>query len=66
MILGGDLNTPSHLDWGKNTKKIHHNLVVPWYSTKVLADIGLVDTYRTLNPNPITHPGITWHTKGEN
>lgn len=66
MILGGDLNTPSHLDWGKDTKKIHNNLVVPWYSTKVLADIGRVDTYRTLNPNPITHPGITWHTKGEN
>ncbi|MGE8293157.1 MAG: endonuclease/exonuclease/phosphatase family protein [Sphingobacterium sp.] len=66
MILGGDLNTPSHLDWGKSTRKMHNNLVVPWYSTKVLADIGLLDTYRTLNPNPVTHPGITWHTKGEN
>jgi len=66
MILGGDLNTPSHLDWGMNTKKMHNNLVVPWYSTKVLEDIGLVDTYRTLNSNPIKHPGITWHTKGEN
>lgn len=66
MILGGDLNTPSHLDWTAKTRKIHNNLVVPWYSTKVLQDIGLVDTYRTLNPNPITHPGITWHTKGEN
>jgi endonuclease/exonuclease/phosphatase family metal-dependent hydrolase len=66
MILGGDLNTPSHLDWGMSTKKMHNNLVVPWYSTKVLEEIGLVDTYRTLNSNPITHPGITWHTKGEN
>lgn len=65
MILGGDLNTPSHLDWDAKTKKIHNNLVVPWYSTKVLEDIGLVDTYRKLNPNPIKHPGITWHTKGE-
>ena len=66
MILGGDLNTPSHLDWTAKTRKIHNNLVVPWYSTKVLADIGLIDTYRTLNPNSNTHPGITWHTKGEN
>ncbi|WP_316817621.1 endonuclease/exonuclease/phosphatase family protein [Pedobacter nyackensis] len=66
MILGGDLNTPSHLDWTAKTRKNHNNLVVPWYSTKVLQDIGLVDTYRTLNPNAITHPGITWHTKGEN
>lgn len=65
MIFGGDLNTPSHLDWGIQTKKKHNDLVVPWYSTKVLEDIGLIDTYRTLNPNPITNPGITWHTKGE-
>lgn len=65
MILGGDLNTPSHLDWAKNTKKIHNNLVVPWYATKVLEEIGLVDTYRTLNPDPNVSPGITWHTKGE-
>lgn len=66
MIFGGDMNSPSHLDWGENTKSIHNDLVVPWYSTKVLEDIGLIDSYRTLNPNPITHPGITWNTKGKN
>lgn len=66
MIIGGDFNAPSHLDWGVETKEIHNGLVVPWYSTKVLENIGLVDTYRTLNPSPISHPGITWHTKGEN
>ncbi|MBJ6369169.1 endonuclease/exonuclease/phosphatase family protein [Snuella sedimenti] len=65
MIFGGDLNTPSHLDWGENTKSLHNGLVVPWYATKVLEDMGLVDTYRTLNPDPITHPGITWDTKGK-
>src|SRR5882672_2369330 len=36
MILGGDFNTPSHLDWGQDTKKLHHGLAVPWYATKVL------------------------------
>ena len=65
MIFGGDMNTPSHLDWGEETKELHNGLVVPWYSTKVLEDIGLIDTYRELNPNLITHPGITWHTKGK-
>ena len=64
MIFGGDMNTPSHLDWGEETRQIHNGLVVPWYSTKVLEDLGLIDTYRTLNPDPITHPGITWDTKG--
>ncbi|QOD60491.1 endonuclease/exonuclease/phosphatase family protein [Polaribacter haliotis] len=66
MIFGGDLNTPSHLDWGAETKAIHNGLIVPWYATKILEDIGLIDTYRKLNPNPVTHPGITWHTKGIN
>ncbi len=66
MVFGGDLNTPSHLDWGEATKHAHNGLVVPWYSTKVLEDLGLIDTYRTLWPNPNTHPGITWHTKGKN
>lgn len=63
MIFGGDMNTPSHLDWGEETKKIHNNLMVPWYATKVLDEIGLVDSYRETNPDPISHPGITWDTK---
>ena len=64
MIFGGDMNTPSHLDWGEETAAIHNNLMVPWYATKVLAEIGLVDSYREVNPNPLTHPGITWDAKG--
>ncbi|MGS2763986.1 endonuclease/exonuclease/phosphatase family protein [Sinomicrobium sp. M5D2P9] len=63
MIFGGDLNTPSHLDWGEETKETHNNLIVPWYATKILEELGLIDTYRTLNPNPINDPGITWNTK---
>lgn len=65
MIFGGDMNSLSHLDWGEQTKDIHNGLVVPWYSTKVLEDIGLIDSYRVLNPNPIQHPGITWYSRGE-
>lgn len=65
LIIGGDFNTPSHLDWGEDTKQIHEGLVVPWYATKVLEDLGLTDTYRTLNPDVLTHPGITWSTKGK-
>ncbi|WP_242204523.1 endonuclease/exonuclease/phosphatase family protein [Aestuariivivens insulae] len=65
MIFGGDMNTPSHLDWKESTMAIHNNLVVPWYATKVLEDMGLIDTYRTLNPDVMSHPGITWDTKGK-
>lgn len=65
MVFGGDLNSPSHLDWSEETKGIHNNLVVPWYSTKVLTDLGLKDSYRMLNPSTMKNPGITWHTKGK-
>ena len=63
VIIGGDMNTPSHLDWGESTKDIHKGLVVPWYATQILEDIGLEDSYRTTYPNPLTHPGITWDGK---
>lgn len=66
MVFGGDMNSPSHKDWGNKTKKIHNGMVVPWYATKVLEGMGLIDSYRKVNPNPITYPGITWHTKGKN
>jgi len=48
---------------GEETKEIHNGLIVPWYSSKVLEDIGFVDTYRSLNPDPLSHPGITWDNK---
>ena len=63
MIFGGDMNSLSHLDWTNKTKTIHNNLVVPWNATEILADLGLIDSYRKENPNPITHPGVTWDKK---
>ena len=63
VIIGGDMNSPSHLDWSKKTKKIHNNLVVPWYSTKIFEDIGYADSFREKNPNPLKKPGITWDNK---
>ena len=65
LILGGDMNTPSHLDWAASTQAQHQELVVPWYATKILEEIGLIDTYRSLHPNPVTHPGITWNVEGK-
>ncbi|MAO17505.1 MAG: endonuclease/exonuclease/phosphatase [Muricauda sp.] len=63
MIIGGDFNTPSHLDWDENTKEFHNGLVVPWNATKVLEELGLKDSYREIHPNPRINPGITWDTK---
>jgi exonuclease III len=66
VIVGGDMNSPSHLDWSEKTKKIHNNLVVPWYATKVFEDMGYTDSFREKNPNPLKKPGITWDNKTRN
>ena len=63
IIVGGDMNSPSHLDWSEKTKNIHNGLVVPWYSTKVFEDLGFTDSFREKNSNPIKYPGITWDHK---
>ncbi len=65
LIIGGDMNAPSHLDWGPETAELHNGLVVPWRTMGVLQEIGLIDTYRTIHPDPNTHPGITWDQKGK-
>lgn len=61
VILGGDFNEPSHLDWTEATKEMrdHQGLVVPWHVSVMLEKDGFKDTYREIFPNPVTHPGLT-------
>ncbi len=61
LLVGGDWNTPSHLDWTKDTARVYKDrrgLALP-VSTAML-DAGFKDTFRTVHPNPVQHPGITW------
>lgn len=62
VLLGGDFNEPSTLDWTEATKNLydHNGTVIPWGSTAALAAAGYIDAYRTVFPNPVTHPGFTW------
>lgn len=62
VLIGGDFNEPSHQDWTEQTKDMfsRHGMVVPWTISKMLADEGYVDTYRSIYPDPATHPGITF------
>lgn len=61
VILGGDLNEPSHLDWVHQTKDMydHNGMVVPWTVTSLMENAGFADAYRVLYPDPVTHPGFT-------
>ena len=37
VIIGGDFNSPSHLDWVQSTKKFHYGKVVQWAGEQVYA-----------------------------
>ena len=62
IIILGDFNEPSCLDWTEPTKNMfkHNGVVVEWPVTKLLDNNGFKDAYRVFYPNEIKNPGITW------
>ncbi|MEU7056651.1 HAD-IA family hydrolase [Streptomyces sp. NPDC046197] len=50
VVLVGDFNCPSHLDWPD----------VDWPVTKAAAEAGFADSYREAHPDPVAEPGHTW------
>ena len=60
IIMGGDFNMGSHLDWIEETKAIHYNRAVEWPESKEMLKVGFSDSYRELHVNPLLDPGLTW------
>lgn len=62
VILGGDLNEASFLDWTENTKDLfdHNGVVMPWHNSLELDKAGFIDAYRKIYPDPVSHPGFTF------
>ena len=62
VILMGDFNEPSFLDWTENTKNMfnHYGVAIPWHNTVKLHKNGFVDVFREFYPNEIENPGFTW------
>ena len=60
VILAGDFNSGSHLDWTKANKERHNGLVVDFPSTKFMASAGFRDAFREIWPDETKTPGITW------
>ena len=63
IIVGGDFNSPSHLDWKDNTASIHLGLTVEWPVSKFMAEAGFKDGFRTVHSDPMKHYGRTWSPK---
>ncbi|MDG2054674.1 MAG: endonuclease/exonuclease/phosphatase family protein [Phycisphaerales bacterium] len=61
LLVGGDFNCPSHLDWTTDTAIIGtYRRALPLPVSTLMADTGFIDTYRVVHPNPVQRPGITW------
>ncbi|GIO41351.1 polysaccharide lyase family 8 super-sandwich domain-containing protein [Paenibacillus apis] len=64
VFLTGDFNVPSHLDWTEATKDRYFGKAVEWPVSKKLQELGMVDSYRSMHPDPASTPGITWAVEG--
>ena len=61
VLVGGDWNTPSHLDWTKDTARIFkHRRNLPLPVSHAMHDAGFTDVFREVHPNPVQRPGLTW------
>jgi hypothetical protein len=61
MIVAGDLNSVSVLDFTESTSPIHNNRgEVEWPVTSIIRDNGFFDSYRTVQPDPLQDVGNTW------
>lgn len=61
VVLTGDFNTPSHLDWtGPVVASRQFPYPVAWPVGAALAEAGFRDSYREAHPDPVARPGMTW------
>lgn len=62
VLLGGDFNEPSHLDWQADTKNLrdHNGLVINWDCSVMLTGMGMADSFRELFSDAVKHPGFTF------
>lgn len=62
VLLGGDFNEPSHLDWQADTKDLrdHNGLVINWDCSVMLSETGMKDSFRELFADAVKHPGFTY------
>lgn len=61
LLLLGDFNAPSHLDWIEELgEKNCGHWNVPWPTSELPTEAGLNDSYRVAHPDPAEKQGITW------
>lgn len=60
VIMGGDFNSGSHLDWVESTRQAHYGKVVEWPVSKLMEERGYTDSFREVHPDPALTLEGTW------
>ena len=61
VFVVGDFNEPSHLDWTEAAAKAgRHPIKVAYPTSTEMTKAGFSDSYRTIYPDEMKHPGYTW------
>ncbi len=61
LLVGGDWNTPSHLDWTADTARVYRfRRALDLPVSRAVHREGFVDVFRDVHPNAVMRPGITW------
>lgn len=62
LVMTGDFNSPSALDWTEATAAVRDQVAYPlaWPVSEAAFAAGLQDTFRTVHPDPVARPGLTW------
>ncbi|MDQ8734497.1 LamG-like jellyroll fold domain-containing protein [Paenibacillus sp. LHD-38] len=60
LLLCGDFNSGSHVDWIEATRQMHNGYTFPFPQSIALERAGYRDTYREVHPDPSADPSVTW------
>lgn len=60
VIMVGDFNADSHIDWSEKYQSMHQGIVMPFPVSASMEKAGYTDSYRHLHPDVFSSPGSTW------
>lgn len=60
VVIGGDFNSPSHLDWSELALNLHDQRTFLWPVSVAMQQSGFYDAFRFYYPDPVLQYGRTW------
>jgi endonuclease/exonuclease/phosphatase family metal-dependent hydrolase len=63
VIVAGDFNSGSHLDWVEQTKPAHKGQTISWPASIAMKKAGFKDSFREIYPDPLKTPGTTFYNQ---